>query len=80
MPFTIRRQGECLMLPADSEPVMQGDDILCCGTESAENTLSATMNNRDTLDYLVSGRDPARGYFFQWLERRGKPLDEQPTT
>jgi voltage-gated potassium channel len=80
MPFTIRREGECLMLPADSEPVMLGDDILCCGTESAENLLSATMNNSYTLEYLVSGRDPARGYFFQWLERRGKPLDEQPIT
>jgi Trk K+ transport system NAD-binding subunit len=79
MPFTIRRQGECLMLPSDSEPVMQGDDILCCGTESAENLLSATMNNSYTLDYLVNGRDPARGYFFQWLERRGKPHSEQPT-
>jgi hypothetical protein len=80
MPFTIRRQGECMMLPADSEPVMLDDDILCCGTERAENLLSATMNNADTLDYLVTGRDPARGYFFQWLERRGKPLDEQPTS
>jgi len=80
MPFTIRRNGECLMLPADSEPVMPGDDILCCGTESAENLLSATMNNADTLDYLVTGRDPARSYFFQWLERRGKQPEEQPTT
>jgi len=79
MPFTIRRNGECLMLPGDSEPVMLGDDILCCGTESGEKLLSATMNNADTLDYLVTGRDPARGYLFRWLERRGKAPDQQPT-
>jgi voltage-gated potassium channel len=80
MPFTIRRNGECLMLPADSEPVMLGDDILCCGTERAENLLSATMNNADTLDYLVTGRDPTRGYLFRWFERRGTTHEKFPTT
>jgi Trk K+ transport system NAD-binding subunit len=79
MPFTIRRHGECLMLPADSEPVMLGDDILYCGTVHAEGLLSATMNNGYTLKYLVTGRDPARGYLFQWLERRTAPPDKQST-
>ncbi|HUV21849.1 MAG TPA: NAD(P)-binding protein [Gammaproteobacteria bacterium] len=78
MPFTIRRHGECLMLPADSEPVMIGDDILFCGSERAEGLLSATMNNADTLDYLVTGQDPARGYLFRWLERRGTTQDKLP--
>jgi Trk K+ transport system NAD-binding subunit len=78
MPFTIRRHGECLMLPADKEPVMIGDDILFCGSERAESLLSATMNNADTLDYLVTGRDPARGYLFRWLERRGTTHDKLP--
>ncbi len=72
MPFTIRRGGDCLMLPPDSEPVMLGDDILCCGTERAEYLLSATMNNVYTLDYLINGHDRARGYLFSWLEQRGE--------
>ena len=80
MPFTIRRQGECLMLPTDSEPVMLDDDILCCGTERGEKLLSATMNNSYTLDYLVSGQDPARSSFFRWLQGRGRQLDQQQTT
>ncbi len=70
MPFTIRRNGECMMLPGDSETVMLGDDILFCGTEAGENLLVATMNNAYTLDYLISGQDKARGYLFRWLEQR----------
>ena len=58
------------MLPADSEAVMVGDDVLFCGTERAENLLSASMNNNYTLDYLISGQDRARGYLFRWLEQR----------
>jgi len=72
MPFTIQRHGECIMLPADSEAVMPGDDILFCGTEKGENLLLATMNNAYTLDYLISGQDKARGYLFRWLEQRGQ--------
>jgi voltage-gated potassium channel len=79
MPFTIRRDGECLMLPPDSEPVMLDDDILCCGTEGGEKMLSATMNNSYTLEYLVNGRDPVRSSFFRWLQGRGKQHDEHRT-
>ncbi len=72
LPFTIRRHGECMMLPADSENVMLGDDILFCGTEEGENLLLATMNNVYTLDYLISGQDKPRGYLFRWLGQRGQ--------
>jgi hypothetical protein len=58
---------------------MLGDDILYCGTVHAEGLLSASMNNGYTLEYLVSGRDPARGYLFQWLERRGTSPDKRST-
>jgi len=77
LPFTIRRHGESMMLPADSETVMVGDDILFCGTEKGENMLLATMNNAYTLDYLISGQDKARGYLFRWLEQRGQHRSAQ---
>ena len=54
----------------DDEVILAGDDILCCGTQGGENMLMATLNNAYTLDYLITGRDRARGYLFQWLERR----------
>jgi hypothetical protein len=33
------------------------------------------MNNAYTLDYLISGRDKPRGYFFSWLEGRGNTVE-----
>jgi len=72
LPFSIRREDDYLMLPADGEQLKPGDDILCCGSESGERLLSATMNNPYTLEYLVTGRDRARGYLFRWLEQRGE--------
>jgi voltage-gated potassium channel len=70
MPLSIARNEQLIMLPADSELIHADDEILFCGTESGEMLLFATMNNPYTLDYLISGKDPARGYLFQWLQRR----------
>ncbi|MCP4982293.1 MAG: potassium channel family protein [Gammaproteobacteria bacterium] len=77
IPLTIRRNGQCLMLPSAGEPIMTGDDILFCGSEQGEVMLSASMNNVYTLDYLISGRDKARGYLFRWLEKRHQPETSQ---
>ena len=59
---------------ADDELLQAGDELLFCGTESGERLLSASANNAYTLEYLVTGTEPARGYIFRWLENaRGKP-------
>ena len=70
IPLSIARNGDQIMLPADNQPVHEGDEILFCGTEHGELMLAASMNNIYTLDYLVSGEDRPRGYIFQWLEAR----------
>jgi hypothetical protein len=77
MPLTIRRDGEYIMLPADGDDVRLGDDILFCGTEHGETMLSATMNNPYTLDYLIYGHEQPRGYFFRWLESRGREVTKR---
>ena len=70
IPLAIERGEERIMLPADNEPLFECDEILLCGTEHSETILSATLNNEYTLHYLISGMDPPRGYFFQWLSSR----------
>ncbi len=70
MALSIARRHERIMLPRDDELIRPGDEILFCGTEYGETLLSASMNNIYTLDYLISGKDKPRGYFFQWLEQR----------
>ncbi len=70
IPLTIKRGGQCTMLPGDDVQVMLDDEILFCGTEHSEIMLSATMNNVYTLDYLLSGHDKPRGYLFRWFDNR----------
>ncbi len=72
LPLCITRDDERIMLPTDSELLQPGDELLFCGTEKGETMLEASMNNAYTLDYLVSGEDKPRGYFFQWLANRGR--------
>jgi len=76
MPLSIARHGERIMLPPDSEQLQPGDELLFCGTEKGESMLSASMNNSYTLDYLITGIDKPRGYFFQWIDqcRRGATI------
>ncbi len=67
MVLAIQRDSLRIMLPTDDETLQLGDEILFCGTEHSESMLLATMNNAYTLDYLISGIDPPRGYVFSWL-------------
>jgi Trk K+ transport system NAD-binding subunit len=70
VPLMIERAGVCTVLPNDSETVQHGDELLFCGTERSERLLTATLNNPYTLRYLITGRDPPRGYVLVWLARR----------
>lgn len=69
MALAIVRNGKCNMLPDDDEILCHCDEILFCGTEYSEAILSATLNNTYTLDYLITGIDKPRGYFFCWLDK-----------
>jgi Trk K+ transport system NAD-binding subunit len=73
IPLMMQRDGECIMLPGDSEQVQVGDEVVFCGTERSERLLIATLNNPYTLKYLISGVYPPRGYFFNWLDRKLNP-------
>ncbi len=65
--LAIERGQQRMMLPDDDETLLSCDEILLCGTEHGETMLSATMNNIYTLEYLVTGKEPPRGYLFRWL-------------
>lgn len=75
--LAIQRNNECIMLPKDDEPLQLGDEVLFCGTESSETLLSASMSNVYTLDYLVTGIDSPRGYFFQWINKTRRSLNKE---
>jgi hypothetical protein len=72
IPLMMQRDGECIMLPSDRERTRVGDEVVFCGTARSKRLLAATLNNPYTLKYLVTGVDPPRGYFFDWLAKRAE--------
>jgi voltage-gated potassium channel len=71
VPLVIRSGNEVTTMPPLDRALRENDDILFCGTDHGRHLLEATVNNRYTLDYLVTGEDAPRGYLMQWLMRRG---------
>lgn len=69
VPLVIQRGEETILIPPSSQLVQLGDQILFCGTRKAEHLLNATLKNTQTLNYLITGNDAPRGYFFSWLAR-----------
>ncbi|UCH29453.1 MAG: NAD-binding protein [Myxococcales bacterium] len=80
VPLMIERAGTSVVLPNDAEPVQRDDELLFCGTEQSERLLTATLNNPYTLRYLVTGKDPPRGYVLGWLARRFPWLNREGRT
>ena len=62
--------AEDFMLPDADFKVQTGDVVLFCGSRRAQQLLYATVNNPYTLHYLVTGEEPPRSWFFQWLYKR----------
>ena len=70
VPLMIDRNNSQIMLPDYSQVLCIGDEILFCGTTRGKRMLLASMNNPYTLNYLLSGKDLPRGYFFNWLSAK----------
>lgn len=68
--LAIQRGGRTLMLPQHGDLLCSGDELLLCGTRFGKQLLEATLNNSNTLHYLITGEELPRGYFFTWLARR----------
>lgn len=70
VPLVHKREAAYSMLPSWSMDLLPGDELLLCGTKQARHLLDATLHNNYTLHYVITGAEPARGYFFRWLFRQ----------
>lgn len=68
--LVVTRGEQDFMLPDSDFKVQTGDVVLFCGSRRAQNLLYATVNNPYALHYLVTGEEPPRSWFFQWLYKR----------
>tara|TARA_R110002167_G_scaffold29013_18_gene97030 strand:+ start:1356 stop:3092 length:1737 start_codon:yes stop_codon:yes gene_type:complete len=69
VPLVLKREGSTLVMPSGKEVVKQGDVILFCGDHRSQRMLDANLNNPYTLNYLITGTEPPKGYLLRWLYR-----------
>lgn len=67
VPLVVRRDEERLLIPSEDIALHPGDEILMCSTRAAQQQVKTNLVNVYTLEYLVTGTAPARGYAMSWL-------------
>ncbi|MEQ8858938.1 MAG: NAD-binding protein [Pseudomonadales bacterium] len=73
------RDGEQILMP-DTDQALHGDDrLLFCAVPRARRVLQAALTNEYTLSYLITGRDPPRGWLARWLNARSAPSGASET-
>ncbi|MDF1583957.1 MAG: NAD-binding protein [Methyloprofundus sp.] len=70
VPFVIKSCGKELVLPPKDYKILEGDQLLFCGTATSKELLKSAINSEYTLYYLRTGRYKPMGYFMQWYDRR----------
>ncbi|MCF7970350.1 MAG: NAD-binding protein [Methylococcaceae bacterium] len=70
VPFVIQSCGKEVVLPPKDYKILEGDQLLFCGTATSKDLLKSSINSEYTLYYLRTGRYKPMGYFMQWYERR----------
>ncbi len=68
VPMMLRRDTVRTIMPADNVVLLPDDEILFCSTRNAEQQVKTNLANIYTIQYLVSGAAPTRGYAMSWLE------------
>ena len=76
VPLVLRRGQDRIFLPADDFSVKPDDEILLCSTKSAEHRLQTNLANAYTLEYLVSGTVPVRGWVMSALISARTPSEQ----
>jgi hypothetical protein len=67
VPMMLRRDSVRTIMPADNVVLQPDDEILVCSTRNAEQQIKTNLANIYTIQYLVSGTAPPRGYAMSWL-------------
>ena len=74
VPLLIERNGVEYLAATNPElrdsALCDGDRILFCGTTQARTLLTATLTNDYTLEYLVTGVEPARSALTRFVRQR----------
>jgi Trk K+ transport system NAD-binding subunit len=75
LPLLLVRDESDTLLPEPGTLLRPGDALLFAGTRGAQRAQQLTLTDANVRDYVVSGREPYRGWVFEWLAgRRQRPV------
>jgi len=66
----VERDEDKLLLPDEDLTLCKGDRILFCGRLGVEDRQRWTLNNRNSLRYVVTGEVRPEGLIWRWLKER----------
>ena len=66
----LRRDGDDVLCPGDDVALEIGDQILLAGRTDAARAVRSTLENDQTLEYLLTGQARQQGLIWQWLQKR----------
>ena len=70
MPLAIARKNDFVVMPADTQLMQPGDEVLFAGTLTARRAQVPLLCNENVRDYVLDGIDRPAGWVWQWWARR----------
>lgn len=70
LPLLLKRGGDFTLLPQVEETIEAGDQILFCGDYGVAQLMEWTLQNHNTLRYIITGENRPDGYVWRWLAKR----------
>lgn len=71
VPLVLKRGDTKVMLPENDIRLTLGDELLMCSRRGVDQSIKANLANIYTVEYLVSGSSPARGFIMNWIASMG---------
>jgi hypothetical protein len=65
--YLTRADESAVLLPHAHTAIRDGDNLLLVGRGGARQDLELTLNNENTFDYVLSGREVPGGWIWEWL-------------
>ncbi|MGJ8620737.1 MAG: potassium channel family protein [Methylophilaceae bacterium] len=68
VPLLLVRNGRSSLVPDKDTVVINGDQILFCGTYDAKNTLPASINNTNLFNYIMNGLEVPDSFVWRTIK------------
>ncbi len=76
----LKRGDDCFLFPEDSLELKAFDQVFFCGSHKAKSTMLHTLNNLNTLNYIMTSKNEPQSYLWKKLTHLRKKQDRRSTS